>query len=202
MAASSAQHPLDRPLRNDASAKVSLSAFAFLFSEMVSRAGTIPCPPSSVDVWESRLSEMGKDVGRRALPLAAIKEAHFKQRPTTTTAILTTICTVLWERWFGTRVGFDREAGTDRFYIIDDEPLVTKYIRMPPDYLSSDQTPTINFANYVAGMIEGALESCSFGAKVTAVHITGGAASGHPDQTMYSVVFDTAVMERERRLAN
>lgn len=145
---------------------------------------------------------MGKDVGRRALPLVASKDPHFKQRPTTTTQILTLICSVLWERWFGVRVGFDREVGTDRFYIIDDEPMVTRFIRMPPDYLSSDQTPTINFANFVAGMIEGALGSCSFESRVTAVHITGGAASGHPDQTMYSIVFDDAVMNRERKMSN
>lgn len=196
----STQHPLDRPLRSDVNAKVALSSFSFLFSEIVSRAGNVPTPPSSVDEWESRLATMGRDVGRRAIPLAAIKDPHFRQRPTTTTAILTTICGVLWERWFGTKVSFEREAGTDKFYIIEDEPLVTKFIRMPPDYINKDQTPTINFANYIAGVIEGALESCSFGSKVTAMHIFGCAATENPDQTIYSIVFDTAVMERERRL--
>eukprot|EP00758_Cryptobia_borreli_P019799 Tbor_TRINITY_DN9112_c0_g1::TRINITY_DN9112_c0_g1_i1::g.14489::m.14489/K20280/TRAPPC5, TRS31; trafficking protein particle complex subunit 5 len=190
------EHPLDRPLRVGDPTEVSLSAFAFIFLEMCSRAQKEPTPVEGLHEWERRLSELGREVGRRSMPLAAAKDTdNFRHRHLTTRSILTTIALVLWKRWFGKEGRLTEEAGTDHFYIIDSEPLVTKYVRMPPDYMDNGK-PTINFTSFVAGIVQGALEAAGFGSKVTPI---ADDSKENPDQTYYLIQFDSAVLERERR---
>ena len=197
--AQSSQHVLDRPLRPDTGARVSLSAFSLLFSEMCSRASTVPTRVKDVTEWEDRLAALGREVGRRATPLAAVKYPfNFKQRFNTVESYLNVIADVLWVRWFGKKGRLSKERGSDRYFITDDEPLVTKYIHVPPDYLSPEGTPTINFANFVAGMIQGALDVAPFGSKVAAFHM--GQDPQFPNQTLYCIQLDSLVLERERRI--
>lgn len=83
-------------------------------------------------------------------------------------------------------------------YIEEAEPFVNRYISVPADY------GHFNCASFTAGIINGVLDSAGFAAEVTAkVLAKTGETDGQGDQplTIYYIKFDTAVLEREKRLS-
>lgn len=83
--------------------------------------------------------------------------------------------------------------------IIDNEPLVNRYVSVPR---AMDQ---LNCAAFVAGIIEGVCDGCSFPARVTAHTVRQpGEEEGRemwPGRTVFLVKFSPEVMEREAFLA-
>ena len=191
---------LDRPLRqNEDLGRVTFAAFSYLFCEMCSRCRTVPSPVQDITEWEERLCRLGVEVGSRLVQISAVRDPQFfKQRPIHVEAILSVISDNLWVKWFGRKSEVNKERGTDRYILVDNEPLLSKYIVMPSDYLNVDGTPKINLLSFVAGMVQGVLGSCSFPSQVTAFHDGSKEA---PDRTLYCVQFEQHVVERERRNA-
>lgn len=193
---------LDRPLRIDdnAAPKVSFSAFAFLFSEMCSRANLVPTKVKTVLETEERLATIGVQAGIRSVQLAALRDPiGFKQRPLTMEAVLRLIAEKLWVRWFGKQADFQKDTGTPRFFITDDDPLIIRHIHPTPDYVDSANHNTwfMSYASFVAGMIRGVLQSCQFPAQVATYHQPEEAT---PRCTWYVVEFEEHVWDRARRL--
>lgn len=82
-------------------------------------------------------------------------------------------------------------------YIEEAEPLVNKYISVPPDY------GHFNCAAFTAGIINGVLDAAGFSAEVTAKVLAKsgeGEAPAGPGVTIYYIKFDSSVLEREQRL--
>jgi len=179
---------LDEPLsRGDK--KVSLSAFSFLFSEIVqytrSRVRT-------TQDLELRLEELGQGVGSRILELACLREKPGR-RETRMIGILQFIHTTVWT------VLFDKAAdelqrsteSEDEYMINEADTLVNKFISVPREL------GALNCAAFVAGVIKGVLDAAGFPARVNAHSVP---IEGQPRRTMFLIKLEPEVLERERLL--
>jgi hypothetical protein len=177
---------IDRPLNKTKSAEVSLSAFAFLFSEIVQYSQK---KVTGIPDLERRLGEIGYRVGLRMGEMLSMRIASFK-RETKLISVLTFIHTPLYKSIFGKP--FDSlERSTeapDEYMLIDNEPLISKYITVPKDF------GQLNVCAYLAGFFEAVLEGYGMNATVTA-HSTP--ANNLPLKTTFLIKFDASVTERE-----
>nr|CAG4646678.1 EOG090X0H7V [Macrothrix elegans] len=173
---------LDRSLSKGKS-EVSLSAFALLFSEIVqycqNRVATVP-------ELQSKLSELGQQVGIHLLDLLVMREKGGK-REIKLLQILIFIKSTVWKVVFGKEADKLEHANDDdrTYYLIEKESLLNKFISIPKD------KGNLNCAAFGAGIIEGILNSSNFPAKVTAHWHKG---------TTYMIKFDESVIVRDKQL--
>lgn len=185
----SRQNTVERPLTKGKS-EVSLSAFAFLFSELVQYC---QIKVSNVGELERRLEDVGFGVGLRLLELLCFREKASK-RETRLLDALKFVHTVLWKYLFGHQARDLEQSNTaeDEYMISDYDLFVNKYISVPKDF------GQLNCAAFVAGIVKGVLEGAGFSARVTA-HFVPVKGQSKPKTTIL-MKFDTAVMQREQRL--
>ncbi|KAH6649033.1 NO signaling/Golgi transport ligand-binding domain-containing protein [Truncatella angustata] len=186
-----------RPLNRTKTAELSGAAFAYLFSEMVSYASN---KIASIQDLEKRLNTAGHPLGLKLLDLLLYREPTRTQtRPLTIIQLLHFIKLNLWQHLFGRAAdGLEKSSDPskpDEYMIIDNEPLVNKYISVPKNM---DQ---LNCAAYVAGVIEGVCDGSGFPARVSAHTVRQpGEEEGRemwPGRTVFLVKFSPEVMERE-----
>uniref|UniRef100_A0A6V1NSM5 Trafficking protein particle complex subunit n=1 Tax=Heterosigma akashiwo TaxID=2829 RepID=A0A6V1NSM5_HETAK len=181
---------LDRPVPK-INKEVSLSAFSFLFSEMVQYNQN---RVMSISDLEKRLEEVGYRVGLRVLELLGHRERAQRRRvrllPT-----LQFVSTNVWKYLFGKQAdSLERSTENEDEYMIHEaEPLPNAFISVPPDL------GHLNCAAFTAGVVAGALDGASFPARVTA---HGVAVEGGPrrEKTVFLVKFDREVVDREIKL--
>eukprot|EP00444_Apocalathium_aciculiferum_P025447 CAMPEP_0183434892 /NCGR_PEP_ID=MMETSP0370-20130417/65297_1 /TAXON_ID=268820 /ORGANISM="Peridinium aciculiferum, Strain PAER-2" /LENGTH=188 /DNA_ID=CAMNT_0025621735 /DNA_START=132 /DNA_END=695 /DNA_ORIENTATION=- len=176
----------DKPLTKNRG-EASLSAFAFMFSEVVDY-----CLKKANDMQEleERLHELGVPVGMRVLDLYCCRENRNK-RETRILPMLNFIAQIVWKQLFGHQADLLKGADHENEYMLNDKTLlVNRFISVPRDY-------PVNCGAYVAGIVEGVLRSAEFPAAASAhtVDEPGGGTS-----TTILVRFEESVMARERRL--
>merc|ERR1711991_798389 len=88
---------LDKPLERKNQKEVSMSAFAFLFSEVIQQAQQ---RSQRVNDLEARLIELGKHVGVRLTELLYSRHKNGK-RETSVVSILSFILQTVWKHLFG-----------------------------------------------------------------------------------------------------
>uniref|UniRef100_A0A0E0DNQ3 Trafficking protein particle complex subunit n=1 Tax=Oryza meridionalis TaxID=40149 RepID=A0A0E0DNQ3_9ORYZ len=150
---------LDKPLSRGRQ-EVSLSAFAFLFSELVQYNQT---QVDNIAELERRLEDAGYAVGARVLELLCHREKG-NRRETRLLGILSFIHSTVWKVLFG-KVADSLEKGTeheDEYMISEKELLVNRFISVPKDM------GAFNCGAFVAGIVRGVLENAGFPAVVTA----------------------------------
>mmetsp|Transcript_6210 Transcript_6210/g.9061 ORF Transcript_6210/g.9061 Transcript_6210/m.9061 type:complete len:216 (-) Transcript_6210:359-1006(-) len=161
-------HILDRPVPKGTSrygdqGSVSLSAFAYLYSELVQYHQS---RVSSISELERRLEAAGFSVGLKTIELAAFRSREFK-RETRLMSILHFVSSTVWRSLFGKAAdSLERSIdNADEFMIVDYEPITSTYISVPSDLgqLSVD--------SYLSGIIAGVLEGAGFPARVTAHNV-------------------------------
>jgi len=198
---------LDQPLSRGKK-EVSLSAFSYLFSELVSHCQS----RVKINQLEKKLSEAGYGIGIRVLELVSQREKSRKEKNIIT--MLQFIHSTIWKSLFG-KVADGLEKSTDKeneYYIYDREPITNKYIFVPRDLGS------LNVAAFIAGIVEGILTAAHFTAEVTAHHIPATASStsssssnsGQPSsqssqlstKTVYVIKFTPDVVKRELSLTS
>ncbi|KAJ4873856.1 BHLH domain-containing protein [Raphanus sativus] len=150
---------LDKPL-SKGKQEVSLSAFAFLFSELVQYNQT---QVDNIAELERRLEDAGYAVGSRVLELLCNREKG-NRRETRLLGILSFVHSTVWKVLFG-KVADSLEKGTeheDEYMISEKELLVNRFISIPKDM------GTFNCGAFVAGIVKGVLDNAGFPAVVTA----------------------------------
>lgn len=165
--------------------EVSLSAFSFLFSEIVQY-----CLYKSKKGYrlEDCLHDMGLRVGYKLNEHLTYKNKM--KRSINIVSMLTFISKYVWKYLF--QHSSDLLKSQDSIYeymICDKHILLNKYINVPKDY------GNINCASYAAGIVEGLLCSSEFPAEVTAHTIH------EKDQTYNTTIFIKfypEVVEREK----
>ncbi|OAJ36353.1 hypothetical protein BDV3_000989 [Batrachochytrium dendrobatidis] len=170
---------LDRNLNRTRSSEVSLSAYAFLFSEMLQYAQK---RVNGIQDLEKKLSDFGYRVGVRMLEFILWRDRTAK-RETRILGALYFINTAVWKTLFGKQAD-SLEKGTDNddeYMISDNEPLITKYISVPREMSS------LNCGAFTAGVVEAILDGCQFPARVSA-HSTGN--DTFPSRTTILIKFD------------
>ncbi|KAJ2222123.1 protein particle complex subunit [Coemansia sp. RSA 1722] len=169
--------------------KVSLSAFAFVFAEIIRYSQNRVL---GIQDLEAKLNDIGKRVGVRVFELTMWREknVHRENRVLQTLVFLNT---VVW------RALFDKQADSlerstendDEYMITDNEPAILKYISVPKEMASFSP------GAFISGIVEAIAECCQCPARVTS-HVVP--AEGMPLRTVILLKFDKEVMEREKRL--
>ncbi|KAI9594863.1 NO signaling/Golgi transport ligand-binding domain-containing protein [Syncephalis fuscata] len=179
---------LDRNLTKGKNAEVNLSAFSFLFSEMLQYAEN---RVHGIQDLERKLNEFGYRVGIRALELVMWREKNVT-RETQVVEVLSFIHTKVWKALFGRPAdSLERSnENSDEYMISDNEPLVSKYISVPRD-LSQ-----LNCGAFIAGIVEAVLDGFQFPSRVTAHSVPS---DEHPLRTTILVKFERQVLDREER---
>eukprot|EP00243_Klebsormidium_subtile_P003051 TRINITY_DN16191_c0_g1_i1.p1 TRINITY_DN16191_c0_g1~~TRINITY_DN16191_c0_g1_i1.p1 ORF type:complete len:196 (+),score=26.48 TRINITY_DN16191_c0_g1_i1:248-835(+) len=180
---------VDRPLPKGKT-EVNLSAFAFLFSELVQYFQT---KVNNVNELERKLEEAGYGVGLRVLELLCHREKA-NRRETRLLGILTFIHSTVWKALFGKQADSLEKATTeeDEYMISEKELLVNRFISVPKDM------GQFNCGAYVAGIVKGVLDSAGFPARVTA-HFVPIEGQLRPRTTIL-IKFSQEVMLREQRM--
>jgi len=181
---------LDRNLNKTKGLEVSLSAYTFLFSEMLQYAQK---RVSGIQDLERKLNEFGYRVGIRALELFVWRDGKNAKRETRVLGVLYFINTVVWKSLFG-KPADSLEKSTeheDEYMISDNDPITTKYISVPRE-LSQ-----LNANAFVAGVVEAILDECQFPARVTAHTMP---IDGFPNRTTILIKLDREVLQREELL--
>ncbi|KAJ1826892.1 protein particle complex subunit [Coemansia sp. RSA 2599] len=169
--------------------KVSLSAFAFVFAEIIRYSQNRVL---GIQDLEAKLSEIGKRVGVRVFELTMWREknVHRESRVLQTLVFLNT---VVWRALFDKQAdSLERSTESDDEYMItDNEPAILKYISVPKEMASFSP------GAFISGIVEAIAECCQCPARVTS-HVVP--ADGMPLRTVILLKFDKEVMEREKRL--
>ncbi|XP_052481908.1 uncharacterized protein LOC105783962 isoform X2 [Gossypium raimondii] len=137
---------LDKPL-GKGKQEVSLSAFAFLFSELVQYNQT---QVDNISELETRLEDAGYAVGARVLELLCQRDKG-NRRETRLLGILSFVHSTVWKVLFG-KVADSLEKGTeheDEYMISEKELLVNRFISIPKDM------GTFHCGAFVAGIVKG-----------------------------------------------
>ncbi|UKK01922.2 hypothetical protein MACK_001275 [Theileria orientalis] len=139
--------------------KVSLSAYSFLFSELVQYSLTT----STKDVpFTQRLHLMGFEVGCRILDALTIKD-KITTRFTTIVPLLSFISTSVWKYLFNHQAVLMRGKDSYKEYMLNDKEFqITKYISMPKELQYS------TCSSFIAGIVDGILSSAKFKTNVSA----------------------------------
>ncbi|KAL2609209.1 hypothetical protein R1flu_027782 [Riccia fluitans] len=180
---------VDRPLGKGKN-EVSLSAFAFLFSELVQYSQT---RVDNIAELERRLEDAGIGVGLRILELLCHREKA-NRRETRLLGILSFVHSTVWRCLFG-KVADSLEKGTeheDEYMISERELLVNRFISVPKDM------GAFNCGSFVAGIVKGILDGAGFPARVSA-HFVSVEGQARPRTTIL-IKFAEEVLQREARL--
>lgn len=174
--------------------EVSLSAFGFLFSEIVQQ---IQKSSESIGDLEGRLEQLGFGVGVRILELLAARDRRNFRRKQKLIPILRFVSTTVWKAVFGRDADRLEKSSEkdDEYYIHEQSPLTNEFISVPREYGG------LNCAAYIAGVVCGILDASGFKAKVTAVQVEA-PAPGERDKTVYVVKFSEEVMQREAAMGS
>ncbi|KAG0557231.1 hypothetical protein M758_11G107300 [Ceratodon purpureus] len=180
---------VDRPL-GKGKAEVSLSAFAFLFSELVQyNQGKV----ENISDLEHRLEEAGYAVGIRMLELLCHREKA-NRRETRVLGILSFVHSTVWKSLFG-KVADSLEKGTeheDEYMISEKELIVNRFVSVPQGMGG------FNCGTFVAGIVKGVLDGAGFPARVTA-HFVAVEGQARPRTTIL-IKFAEEVVQRDARL--
>lgn len=178
----------DKNINSKKANEINLSSLSFLFCEIVSWAHR---NSKGIEDLEKRLNGLGYQIGQRYLELIKLREG-FKtsKREIKTIEMLQFIHGSFWKSIFG-KVANELEKSQDisnEYMIIDNIPLVSKFISIPKDY------GNLNCSAFIAGIVEGALDSLSFHAGVTA---HSAPLDGFPLRTVFLIKFDDLLSLRE-----
>lgn len=168
--------------------EINLSSLSFLFCEIVSWSHK---HSKGIQDLENRLNGLGYQIGQKFLELVKIREGlKYSKREIRIVELLQFIHSSFWRAVFG-KIANELEKSQDvnnEYMIIDNCPLVSKFINVPKDY------GNLNCSAFVAGIIEGALDSSGFFANVTAHSMPQ---EGYPSRTVFLIKFDDLVIMRE-----
>ncbi|OZJ06404.1 hypothetical protein BZG36_00669 [Bifiguratus adelaidae] len=180
---------LERHLNKTKGAEVSLSAFTFLFSEVLQYTQK---RVNGIQDLEKKLNDIGFRVGLRLHELLVWRDKNGK-RETKMLNILYFIHTVLWRNMFGKQADSLEKSteNEDEYMISDNEPILTRYISVPRD-LSQ-----LNCNAFVAGIVGAVLHGAQFPARVTAHTVP---IEGYPSRTTILIKLDKDVLAREELL--
>lgn len=182
----------DKPI-NKKVFEINLSSLSFLFCEIVSW-----CHRNSKGIQdlENRLNGLGYQVGQRFLEVVKLREGlKYSKREIRIVEILQFIHSPMWKSMFG-KVANELEKSQDvnnEYMIIDNVPMVSKFINVPKDY------GNLNCSAFVAGIIEGALDSSGFYSTVTAHSMPKDEC---PLRTVFLIKFDDQVIMKEELRAS
>ncbi|TDL28930.1 TRAPP I complex [Rickenella mellea] len=183
----------DRSLSKTRTSDVSLSAFAFLFSEIVQYTQK---RVNGINDLERRLNVLGYRIGTRVLELMIWRNESVSKAPKREIRFLPALMSIhtqVWRAVFGKPADAIEKSveNEDEYMIIDNDPPITRHISVPRDMSQ------LSCSSLTAGIVEAVLDGLGFPARVTA-HNTP--IDGFPARTTILIKLDKSVLEREEIL--
>ncbi|KAG7877643.1 hypothetical protein KL935_004660 [Ogataea polymorpha] len=170
---------------------ISVSSLSFLFMEMVSM--NLNQAKSLIEL-ERKLNNLGYSIGTKVLELASLREnfsnnltssgkSNMSKREIKVLEILHFITSVIWPSLFEKPAdNLEKSSESNSQYmIIDNAPVLMKYISVPKEYEG------LNCEAFVAGIVEGILDSTFFKCEVSAHTVP---VDGYLGRTVYLINFD------------
>ncbi|KAL1407045.1 Trafficking protein particle complex subunit 31 [Vanrija albida] len=198
---------LERQLNATRGAEVSLSAWSFLFAEIVAYSQS---HVDSVADLEKRLTSLGYEAGQRVLSLLLLRNAQAAgmkdpRRENRLIPILQFVHTQVYKYCFGRPAdGLERSVeGEDECGLLGaaaltadmitmNQPPLTQHISIPKDMSQ------LSCEAFTAGIVEGVLDGLDVPSRVTAHTV---ATDQYPQRTVILVKLDARVMDREAGLS-
>ncbi|TFK76673.1 TRAPP I complex [Pluteus cervinus] len=183
----------ERNLNKTRFAEVSLSSFAFLFSELVQYTQK---RVNGINDLERRLNTLGYRVGTRVLELLFWRTESTSKAPKREIKLvpaLMVIHTQVWKAIFSKPADAIEKSveNADEYMIIDNDPPIERYISVPRDMSQ------LSCSSFTAGIVEAVLDGLGFPARVTA-HNTPTAQ--YPSRITILIKLEKSVLEREELL--
>ncbi|KAG7692600.1 hypothetical protein KL930_004416 [Ogataea haglerorum] len=183
--------------------EISVSSLSFLFMEIVSM--NLNQAKSLIEL-ERKLNNLGYSIGAKVLELASLREnfnnnltssgkSNMSKREIKVLEILHFITSVIWPSLFEKPAdNLEKSSESNSQYmIIDNAPLLMKYISVPKEYEG------LNCEAFVAGIVEGILDSTFFKCEVSAHTVP---LEGHLGRTVYLINFDEELIALYNRRSN
>jgi hypothetical protein len=166
---------------------VSLSAFAFLFSELVKHSQH---RAKKITDLEQKLEQAGRGVGYRVLELVSYRERRGK-RDRQIIPMLKFVTNNCWKCLFNKEADSLQQSADEEgvYYIYEAEPVTNKFVSVP-----SNNTG-LNCAAYVAGIISGILTGAGF--TTSSVQ----ALFAEDKRTVFVIKFEPEVIARDKLVA-
>ncbi|KAK7014160.1 trafficking protein particle complex subunit [Favolaschia claudopus] len=183
----------DRNLNKTRITEVSGAAFTFLFSEIVQYTQK---RVSGINDLERRLNTLGYRIGTRVLELMVWRAESASKAPKREIRLLPALMSIhtqVWRAVFGKPADAIEKSveNADEYMIIDNDPLVERYISVPKDISQ------LSCSSFTAGIVEAVLDGLGFPARVTA-HNTPN--TQFPSRTTILIKLEKSVLEREEVL--
>ncbi|KAG8905835.1 TRAPP subunit trs31 [Tulasnella sp. 403] len=183
----------ERNLNKTRLVEVSMSVWAFMFSEVVQYTQK---RVSGIGDLERRLNTLGYRVGTRMLELMTWRAEGASKAPKRETRFLPALMwihTVLWRQLFGKPADAIEKSveNDDEYMVIDNDPPITRHISIPKEMSQ------LNCSAFSAGIVEAVLDGLCFPARVTAHSVP---TDQFPLRTTILIKLDKSVVEREEAL--
>lgn len=178
----------DRPIKTKVEF-VPVTTFSFLFSEIIQYILSKSNEDKDLDI-EEKLSSFGYPIGEKVLELCSLRERSYKREMKIVT-MLQFIHNNVWKMLFNKQAdGLQKSTeDSDEYRIIENAPLTNKYIFL-------QKNNSLNCASFIAGIIEGILNSADFRCKVSAFFYEVEGIT----KTYYIIKFDKDVIERDNEI--
>ncbi|QSL66856.1 hypothetical protein MERGE_001243 [Pneumocystis wakefieldiae] len=165
----------ERNLNRIKGTEISQAAFSFLFGEIVRYTQK---RVQGIYELEKRLNIQGYRVGQKLLELIRILQFIFSN---------------VWKALFNKQADALEKSkeNEDEYMIVDNEPMVNKYISVPKEMAYFD------CAAFIAGIVEAIMDGSQFPSKVTAHSVP---TQGFPNRTVILIKINESVLEREKYL--
>ncbi|EMR08529.1 hypothetical protein PNEG_03010 [Pneumocystis murina B123] len=179
----------ERNLNRIKGTEISQAAFSFLFGEIVRYTQK---RVQGIYELEKRLNIQGYRVGQKLLELISWREKKYK-REIRILGILQFIFSNVWKALFNKQADALEKSkeNEDEYMIVDNEPMVNKYISVPKEMAYFD------CAAFVAGIVEAIMDGSQFPSKVTAHSVP---TQGFPNRTVILIKINESVIEKEKYL--
>lgn len=169
--------------------EVNLSAFSFLFSELVKHSYS---RVTKISDLENKLDRVGRSVGYKVLELETFRQRRGR-RDKKIIPMLQFVTGPCWKSLFGKEAdALQASADEEGVYMIyEAKPCTNRYISVPAN-LGGDRA--LNVASYIGGIIAGILTGAGFTASVQTLLAEDG-------RTAFVVTFEPDVVARDKLVA-
>lgn len=174
---------IDKPL-SKGKKEVSLSAFSYMFSELVQYC---QAKVDSTQELQQKLSDAGYGIGLKVLELLSLREKGGRKEKNLI-SMLQFVHSTCWKSLFG-RVasGLEKSTeGNDTYFLKDNSPITNRFMSVPKNL------GHLNCASFVAGIINGILDGAEYKSTVTAMF-----QANQQVETVYVIKFEPHVIARE-----
>ena len=178
--------------------EIPISMFSFLIAEIIqyvsksSENNNYNTDDNNNFDFEEQLSSCGYPIGEKILEITFLRDKGHK-RELKIVNMLQFVHNNLWKHLFNKNADGIQKSTEDKYEyrIIENTPIVNRFI--------SQRSNSSNIVSFIAGIIEGFLNSAGFKCKVTSYFLDSN--DGNTGKTFYIIKFDKDVIDKDDKMS-